>query len=146
MHEAPTSVERAPRVPLWAMVLPAGALAVGIAIGAAVAGAGHQGTPAPAATMGATGTPSPSTVEVRVPVECVQLAEEAATALPPIDEVTQAVSNLDIQRIQEYVAKMEVAGPRLRDLAQQCRDKSGNVQLGPAPTPTPTSIPTPTPT
>jgi hypothetical protein len=135
MHEAPTVVERAPRLPLWAMLLPAVTLAGGIAIGAAVGSAGHGGSPGPAATPtgNATSTPSPSTVAVRVPVECLQLAQEAATALPPIDEAKQAVASLDLQRLQDYVAKMQVAEPHLRDLAQQCRDKSGNVQLGPSP-------------
>ena len=117
------------------MLLPAVTLIGGIAIGAAVAGAGKGSGPAPgaAASVMPSSTPSPSTVEVRVPVECLQLAQEAATALPPIDDAKAAVQNLDFARIQDYIAKMQVAGPQLQDLAQQCRDKSGNVQLGPAP-------------
>ncbi|MDQ1715546.1 MAG: hypothetical protein QOC60_1491 [Frankiaceae bacterium] len=135
MHEAPTVVERSPRVPAWAMLLPAVTLIGGIAIGAAVTSAGKGTDPAPGATAGVspTSTSSPSTVEVRVPVECLQLAQEAATSLPPIEDAKAAVQNLDFARIQDYIAKMQVAGPRLQDLAQQCRDKSGNVQLGPAP-------------
>jgi hypothetical protein len=116
------------------MLLPAVTLIGGIAIGAAVTSAGKGTGPAPGATTGSpTSTSSPSTVEVRVPVECLQLAQEAATSLPPIEDAKAAVQNLDFARIQDYIAKMQVAGPRLQDLAQQCRDKSGNVQLGPAP-------------
>ena len=135
MPEAPTVVERAPRVPAWAMVLPAVTLIGGIAIGAAVSGAGKGSSPVPkaSASIVPTSTPSPSTVEVRVPVECLQLAQEAATALPPIDDAKSAVQNLDVARLQDYIAKMQVAGPHLQDLAQQCRDKAGSVQLGPAP-------------
>ncbi|MCU1676159.1 MAG: hypothetical protein JWM93_917 [Frankiales bacterium] len=143
MHEAPTSVERtrvdverAPRVPVWAMLLPAVTLIGGIAIGAAVTGAGRQETP-PVATSSPTPTTSPSTasVQVSVPVECLQLATEAGTALPPINDAKDAVQNLDIARIQDYITKMQVAEPRLAELAQQCRDKAGNVQLGTAPPP-----------
>ncbi len=134
MHEAPTAVERTPRVPLWAMLLPAVTLVAGLAIGAAVTGAGN--TPGPAASANATpsSAPAPSTVQVRVPVECLQLAQEAATALPPIDDAKSAVQSLDVQRLQDYIAKMQVAGPHLQELAQLCRDKAGNVQLEPVPT------------
>ena len=135
MHKAPTIVERSPRVPAWAMLLPAVTLIGGIGIGAAVTGAGKGAGPAPGATASVVppSTPSPSTVEVRVPVECLQLAQEAATALPPVDDAKSAVQNLDVARLQDYIAKMQVAGPHLQDLAQQCRDKAGSVQLGPAP-------------
>lgn len=147
VHEAPThdspgpssatDLERIPRLPVWAMILPAATLAVGIGIGAVVSGAGGGGAPAPTPTVAAAPTPtgSPSVVTVQVPIECLQLAQEAATALPPVDDAKQAVSNLDIQRIQDYIAKMQVAVPHLQELAQTCRDKSGEVQLG-SPTPT----------
>ena len=135
MHEAPTAVERTPRVPLWAIVLPAVTLLAGMAIGAAVTGAGKAPTPAASSSATPSSTASPSTVQVRVPVECLQLAQEATTALPPIDEAKSAVQSLDVQRLQDYIAKMQVAGPHLQELGQQCRDNAGKVQLAPVPEP-----------
>jgi hypothetical protein len=138
VHEAPSRsdtasrVEAVPRTPRWAMLLPAVTLVAGIGIGALVAGAGGSGRGSATATPTATGPTTPA-VSVQVPPECLQLAQDAGTALPNLTDVSEAIKSLDLQRLQALVSQLQNAQPRLLSLAQQCRDKAAGVQLVPAP-------------
>ena len=63
--------------------------------------------------------------EVRVPESCLAAADGAVVAANRIDDVVEAVRDLDAQRLQELVDEVQQHQPQVRELAERCRSTAG---------------------
>jgi hypothetical protein len=127
----------------WSWLLPVLTFLLGCLLGGVVIAAGASGdveevaaapeaTTAPGEAGAEDGTadetetePESEDVEVQVPESCLAAADGAVVAANRIDNVVEAVRDLDAQRLQELVDEVQEQQPRVRELAERCRSTAG---------------------
>lgn len=135
---------QARRTDRFAMIVPAVALLVGLALGGAfvaVTGLGvsdkgtststavgdEAATPTGAPTESSTvPTSSPTDLVATVPAACVQLTEDSQAILDLLDQAVTAARDLDATKLSAVVSEMQKAETKLRDQTAACRQAASS--------------------
>ncbi len=132
-----------------------GALVVGLLVGGVIGGlvagpedGGTDGTPA------ASGAPSTSPgmgaadgrgAEVLIDEACLRALDAAQQAYGTIDEIGQALADLDAARLDDLIHRLQPLQQQVREGADDCRVVAQLPDASPAPGPPPDPSPSPTP-
>lgn len=136
-------------MPGWATAVAtfvAGLLLGGVVVAIAQSGEDDD-VPRAAPTISPSPSPSPeptpagNDVLIRVPGSCLQVAEEAETAVQGFDELAAAARDFDARELQDIVDRLQKLRPQIEALSTQCRDAAGEglaegSLVSPAPTTT----------
>lgn len=136
-------------VPAWALAV--ATFVAGLLLGGGVVALTQSGEDddVPEAAPSVSPSPSPSPVPtpagndvlIRVPGSCVQVAEQAETAVQGFDELAAAARDFDARELQDIVDRLQKLRPQIEALSTQCRDAAGagiaeGSLVSPAPTTT----------
>lgn len=148
------------RSSVWSWLLPVLTFLLGCLLGGVVIAAGASSSaedlteqPVTAPTPEATSSqdsdvdgetePESEDVEVQIPESCLAAADGAVVAANRIDDVVEAVRDLDPARLQELVDEVQEQQPQVRELAERCRSTAGerleDADLTPEPSASPSS-------
>jgi hypothetical protein len=123
---SPERVPTSPGLMPWILVaVPAGALVLGVLIGALVAGAGDENDATPEATATVTASTSvgpPDGNAIVIPRECLDAAESVQEATALLRDNVSAIQNFETDQILEVLNRLEDLTNEADERARQCSE------------------------